>query len=202
MSVPSILGVLSDRLPPVRVDPAGRLSLADDADRPSTAAERSLSEFTGRLPTAADVGLPALATTVVPVQSNAARFEATQTPLEARSFGRPLEKLSWCARSGEILFVHPPQQHMTARGSRPFDDYVRLIVLRERKLVCARPCWPGWVRVAGAHRPDAAALRISTVLQLQAWRVLVRPQAPSARWCFELNIHNARLRDLTGRGGW
>jgi len=202
MSPSSVLAVLSDRLPPVRVDPSGRLSLAADTDRTPTSAERTLWQFKGRLPSGADVGLPALATAVVPVRTNAARFEDTQTPLVARSFGRPLEKLSWCPQSGEILFVHPPQQHMTARGSRPFDDYVRLIVLREWNLVCARPCWPSWVRVDGNHRPDAAALRISTVLQLQAWRVLVCPQAPPERWHFELNVNNARLQALTGRTGW
>jgi hypothetical protein len=40
---------------------------------------------------------------------------------------------------------------------------------------------------------------VSTVLQVQAWRVFVKGMAG---WSFELNVNNARLEALTGRRGW
>jgi len=202
LSDPSLLLKTSGGLPPVRLDPSGRRSLATYAGYTPTADQLAMVGNAGRLPTPADVGLPALATSMVPVASNAARFQNTETPIDALSFGRPIEKLSWCPLRGELLFVHPPQQHSTARGTCPFDDYVRLIVLHELSLVCARPCIPTWAPSDSGHRVTAAALQRSTVLQLQAWRVLVQAQDPAGRWHFELNIHNARLRALTGRGGW
>lgn len=201
-SVPSLLLKTSGGLPPVRLDPLGRRSLASYAGFSPTADQLAMVGNAGRLPTPADVGLPPLATSMVPVASNASRFQHIEAPILARSFGRPIEKLSWCPRRGELLFVHPPQQHSTARGSCPFDDYVRLIVLHELDLVCARPCIPTWASSQGGHHVDAVALRRSTVLQLQAWRVVIQPHNQDKRWHFELNIHNARLRALTGRGGW
>ena len=194
------LGLLDavSHLPPFRLDGVGRVSLADYPGRTATDDERRLVGSQGPHPSAEDLGLPALSTAFACVPDNAARFESTHTPLEASSFGRPLEKLSWCPRSSELLFVIPPRQHATARGTRPFHDYVRLIVLREHGLVLARPCVPTW---SSEHGPQLtlAGARLSTILQLQAWRVFVKG---TESWSFELNVNNHRLHALTGRRGW
>jgi len=187
--------------PPVRLDARGTCSLTAYPGRTQRTEEASLLGWYGPLPIASDVDLPELAASVVTVSGNAERFQATETPLRATSVGRGIEKLSWCPRTGELLFVHPPLQHRTARGTHPFDDYVRLIVLTPLRLVCARPCWPSWLRSGSAPRLDAAALRASTVLQLQARRVLLATPS-DVSWAFELNIDNRRLEHLTGRRGW
>lgn len=185
-------------LPPFRLDEAGRLTLAEVAGRAVHPAEAVLDGGSGPHPVAADVGLAPLATTVVPLAANAAAFENTDQPLHARCYGHAVEKLSWCPRTGECLFVSPPQQHRTAPGSHPFADYVRLIVLPSHRLVLTRPCVPTWSSVHGPQLTLEGA-RLSTVLQVQAWRVFVAGQAG---WSLELNTHNRRLEALTGRRGW
>jgi len=194
---PSLLDAVAF-LPPFRLDGAGRLTLAEVAGRAVHPAEAALEGTSGPHPVAADEGLPPLATTAVPLASNAAAFEETHQPLHARCHGQAVEKLSWCPRTGELLFVVPPQQHRTAPGSHPFADYVRLIVLQSHRLVLTRPCVPTWSSVHGPQLTLEGA-RVSTVLQVQAWRVFV---AGRAGWSLELNTHNRRLEALTGRRGW
>ncbi|HCH61424.1 MAG TPA: hypothetical protein DFR83_01380 [Deltaproteobacteria bacterium] len=196
MTAHSLLTAVA-HLPPFRLDGAGRVSLATYADRTDHPEEQALVDTHGPHPVAADLGLTPLANTFAPRPENAARFKATDTPLSSQSFGRPVEKLSWCSRTGELLFVVPPQQHRTAPGTHPFDDYVRLIVLHELGLVLTRPCVPTWAPGHGPHLTLEGA-SVSTVLQVQAWRVFVE----GTRWSLELNVNNRRLHALTGRGGW
>ena len=196
MTVQNLLSAVS-HLPPFRLDGTGKVSLASYAGRTARPREQALVGTTGPHPVASDLDLPPLASGFVPLRDNAARFAATEAPLSSQSFGKPVEKLSWCPRTGELLFVVPPQQHRTAPGSHPFDDYVRLIVLHELGLVLTRPCVPTWAPGHGAQLTLQGA-RVSTVLQVQAWRVFVE----GTDWSLELNANNDRLHALTGRHGW
>lgn len=201
MNRTEIMLKLAASLGPIQVRDDGQLALGAYPFVTEHADAAALRTAGGPLPGPVDAGLEGLAPDAHLVPANAARFQGVDDPLTARSWGRPVEKLSWCARTGELLFVHPPQQHRTARGTRPFDDYVRIIVLHELRLLCARPCWPTWARPHPDATFDARAAWVSTVLQLQARTVLLPPESRDG-WCFELNINNRRLEHLTGRRGW
>ena len=135
------------------------------------------------------------------ISQNIDSFAWSGSILSATSHGRPIEKFSWCPRTGELLLVHPPNQHMTARGNQPFENVLRGIILHEARLITFRPFFPRWRWTKGPYTPfDKSAARTSHAAQLHAITYLF--DETKGGWDFELNINNERLFDLTGRGGW
>lgn len=121
--------------------------------------------------------------------------------LEAKSStGDLVEKFSWNPVTGEILFVHPPQQHATAQGSDPFDDYVRAIVLHDRRRVLFRPFWPTWLRTTPYAEFDEEAAAVNFDAQWHA-KEMVEAHG-GAGWDIEMNTNNRALAELTGRRNW
>ena len=120
--------------------------------------------------------------------------------LATRSWGNPIEKFSWNPVTGEILFVHPPQQHVSAHGWAEFDDYVRAIVLHDQRKVLFRPFWPTWMRRTPYDRFDEEAAAVSFDAQWHA-KEMVEAHG-GAGWDIELNTNNAALTEMTGRRNW
>ena len=114
--------------------------------------------------------------------------------------GRRVEKLSWSPWTGELLLVHPPQRHASARGAHAPEDCVRAILLHERRLLLLRPVWPLWARQPSDPRfgPEAAAASLDAQLDAAA---MLRARGAAA-WDIELNTTNSILEELTGRRGW
>ena len=134
--------------------------------------------------------------------SNAAGFSVNPKDiLETRSSsGDLIEKFSWNPVTGELLFVHPPQQHATVQGKDPFDDYVRAIVLHDHRRVLFRPFWPTWVRTSpyAEFDDDAAAVNFDA-----QWHAKEMVEAHGgAGWDIEMNTNNRALAELTGRRNW
>ena len=134
--------------------------------------------------------------------SNAAGFDVNpKNILETKSTtGDLIEKFSWNPVTGEVLFVHPPQQHVTAQGKDPFDDYVRAIVLHDRRRVLFRPFWPTWVRTSPYAEFDEEAAAVNFDAQWHA-KEMVEAHG-GAGWDIEMNTNNRALAELTGRRNW
>ena len=134
--------------------------------------------------------------------SNAARFNVDLDDLLATTSvgGKPIEKFSWNPVTGEILFIHAPQMHATAKGSSPFDDYVRGIILHDRKKVLFRPFWPTWMRKTPYDTFDDEAAAVSFDAQWEAKEMLERHGARG--WNIEMNTNNRQLEEMTGRRNW
>jgi len=120
--------------------------------------------------------------------------------LATRSWGRPIEKFSWNPVTGELLFVHPLQQHAFARGTADFDDYVRAIVLHGQRTVLFRPFWPTWMRHTPYHVFDEEAAAVSLDAQ---WCAMTMVEVHDGTgWDFEMNTNNTALAEMTGRRNW
>jgi len=133
--------------------------------------------------------------------SNASRFEVDpKNILATRSYRDPIEKFSWNPVTGEILFVTPPMLHATERGRAPFDDYVRAIVLHDRRKVLFRPFWPSWLRKTPYDTFDEEAAAVSMDAQWHA-KEMVEAHG-GAGWDIELNTNNRMLAEMTGRRHW
>lgn len=126
--------------------------------------------------------------------------------LEAKYQGESLpEKFSWNPVTGEFLFVRG--HHSDVKGKAPFDDYVRGIILHDRKLVAFRPFYPSWMQsrseVQQFHEesPDEGGLReVSFDAQYACERALKGNGSKS--WTFQYNITNRSLEEMTGRHQW
>jgi len=137
----------------------------------------------------------------VPNPSNIRMFEYDPEDILATRSGKdPVEKFSWNPVTGEILFVHPPQQHATAKGDADFDDYVRAIVLHRQRKVLFRPFWPTWMRRTPYDRFDEEAAAVSFDAQWHA-KEMVESHG-GAGWDIEMNTNNRALAEMTGRRTW
>ena len=135
--------------------------------------------------------------------ANAARFNVDLDDILATTSvgGNPIEKFSWNPVTGEILFIHAPQQHATAKGSSPFDDYVRAIILRKQKKVLFRPFWPTWMRKSTYDTFDEEAGMVSFDAQWEAKEMVERHGGRG--WNIEMNTNNRQLQEISGRRwGW
>lgn len=204
MSQPTRTAILQEvafHLPPVVIDPGGGCSVAAYPGESFLGLAQRLCAAAGPLPEPARAGLPDLARRAIPAQVQAHRFEKTDTPLSALSWGRPVEKLAWHPLTGALFFVHPPQHHATALQGRRFHDHVRAILLHTERRLCIRPCTPEWV-AGGPHlHLTVHQAWASTALQLAARAALLGTPG-GCRWTTELNINNRRLEHRTGRRGW
>lgn len=115
-----------------------------------------------------------------------------------------LERISWHPLTGEMILSEAGQS-MHAHdihnyGSYPFDEYVRVLVLPEKKKVTTRPWFPfGMDETKYLLQEDAKY--ISHAGQEALRKVLEKAGMPKS-WKFEFNITNPRLEQLTGRMGW
>ena len=182
-------------LPPLRVLPDGTITLDPTAAH--------------GLPDALHTDWAALGTATVPpapevpVHLNPANAAAFDIPagdlLDARSHdGRRIEKFSYNPKTGEVLLIHAPQRHATARGDAPPDDYVRGIVLHAARLVLLRPFLPTWAAHLGASRSFDPLRSFDAHLRTRA---AIRARAGNP-WGFFLNATNAILTAHTGRRDW
>ena len=115
-----------------------------------------------------------------------------------------LERISWHPLTGEMILsekgssmhAHDIYNH----GSHPFDEYVRVLVLPEKRKVTTRPWFPfGMEETKYLLQEDAKY--ISHAGQDALRKVLEKAGMPKS-WKFEFNITNPRLEQLTGRMGW
>jgi len=198
----ALLSACAHALPPVEVHADGRLTLARYPGEVHGDLPERLAAATGPLPSppCGPDGRP-LARDAVPAPDPAGMFTGAATPLAARSWGRPVEKLAWHPLTGRLYLVHPPAHHATALRGQPFHDHVRLIVLHLERRLCIRPCVPRWAPGGTSLHPDAAQAWLSVQLQLAA-RAAVLSTAEPGTWLTELNVNNRRLEARTGRRGW
>lgn len=113
--------------------------------------------------------------------------------------GKPLEKFSWNPKTGEFLLVWPGQNHASASGSAPFDDYVRGIILPGRK-VTFRPFWPTWLRRGPYDTFDEEASMVSWDAQYAA-REMIEAHSKGGQ-SYRVNVTNKQLEEMTGRTRW
>ena len=134
--------------------------------------------------------------------SNADRFNVDLDDILATTnlAGKPIEKFSWNPVTGEILFIHAPMQHATAKGASPFDDYVRGIILHKQNKVLFRPFWPTWMRKTPYDRFDEEAAAVSFDAQWEAKEMIERHGGRG--WNIEMNTNNRQLEEMTGRRYW
>ena len=182
-------------LPPLRVRPDGAITLDPAAAHALPDALRTDWAALGpaTVPPALDV----------PVHLNPANAAAFDIPaadlLDARSQdGRRIEKFSYNPQTGEVLLIHAPQRHATARGDAPPDDYVRGIVLHAARLVLLRPFLPTWAARLGAGRSFDPLRSFDAHLRTRA---AIRARA-SHDWGYFFNATNAILTAHTGRRDW
>jgi len=144
---------------------------------------------------------PRFTTRAVPNPTNVRQFEYDPNDILAtRSWGKPIEKFSWNPVTGEILFVHPPQQHATATGNAPFDDYVWGIILHDRRKVLFRPFWPTWMRSTPYDTFGEEEAAVSFDAQWHA-KELIESHGGKG-WDIEMNTSNRALAEMTGRYNW
>jgi hypothetical protein len=198
MTLTTLLCTAGAALTPVRLGPAGA-SLPSYNGRPP---DDRLQAALGVLPLHAMGRRPAVQSEVWISPENQRGFDVDLLDLTGAktTHGRRVEKMSWSPWTGELLLVHPPQRHATARGAHAPEDCVRAILLHERRLILLRPVWPLWARrpVDAGFGPEAAAASIDAQLDTAA---MLRTRGAAA-WDIELNTTNAILEELTGRRGW
>jgi len=143
-----------------------------------------------------------LTTRMVLNDSNARNWNVDENDILSSTTldGKHMEKFSWNPKTGEFLFIWPSQNHATAKGNAPFDDYVRGIVLWKQKTVTFRPFWPTWMRRTAYDEFDEDAAIVSFDAQYNAQDMLKKHSAPG--WNFRVNITNRQLEEVTGRGRW
>ena len=113
-----------------------------------------------------------------------------------RQYRRPLKKLSWNPKTGETLLVE--YNHADVRGKAPFDDYVRVVILRSQMTCTFRPWFPSW---ANAVTMDQAEIFDLSYSAQEACEKALRAQG-STGWKFQYNVNNATLQDITGIHQW
>jgi len=117
--------------------------------------------------------------------------------------GTKLHKFSWNPVTGEFLLI-ATGNHADAKGQSAFDDYVRGIVLPERKLVTFRPFYPKWMQnrsvVQRFHDEGDATEETSYDAQYAAEQAL--KLEGSKGWSFQYNINNRMLEEMTGTHRW
>lgn len=182
--------------PPILFDRRGSVSIPRYESHPVPDGARSdLSRV------AWDRSAPRFTTHVDLNAANASRFEVDpKNILATTAYGKPIEKFSWNPVTGEILFVYPPMQHATAQGRAPFDDYVRAIILHDRRKVLFRPFWPTWMQKSAYDTFDADAAGVSMDAQWHA-KEMVEAHG-GAGWDIEINTSNKMLAEMTGRYNW
>jgi len=112
--------------------------------------------------------------------------------------GSLIEKFSWCPVTGEFLLIPPGKLHATVKGGKPFDDYVRGIILRKKKMVTFRPYWPTYRQTLGAYSQfDADDWDVSMDAQEKA-EAMIRKHGGNEGWTFINNVGNKSLGDLSG----
>lgn len=109
-------------------------------------------------------------------------------------------KLSWNPRTGETLFIHPGNMHATVKGLAPFDDYVRVVVLRKQKLCTFRPFWPSWAPMKFQDADQAEFFDLSYSAQEACVKALKAHGATT--WTFKYSVTNATLSEISGIGNW
>jgi hypothetical protein len=117
---------------------------------------------------------------------------------------KPVERISWHPLTGEMLLSAKGESYHAHDihnfGSKPFDEYVRAIVLPDKKRVVVRPWWP--FNQSESMRLDPGEPEIiSFEAQDALRRVLVRAGMPKS-WTFEYDGTNTRLEQLTKRRNW
>jgi hypothetical protein len=187
------------RHPPIRFGRDGRASIPDYACAP---ADPQVRDDLAAVDPAAWSGATAFPEVARPNPTNAAgfRLDPDDLPNARAASGDRIETFAWNPTTGELLLVHPPQVHATARGEAPFDDYVRAILLHGHRTVLFRPFWPTWIRRSSYDPFDARAAEVSLDAQ-RAARSLVAARG-GADWEFELNTTNRILTERTGRRDW
>jgi len=146
---------------------------------------------------------PEFVETIVINPDNAEHWRIADDILESETLnGAQVEKFSWDPLTGEFLFVYPGQHHSSLKTSKPFDDYVRGIVLPAQKTVAFRPFWPSWIQNdPGALRdPEIANFETSYDAQDAAQKALVGNG--SSGWDFKFDMTNAGLTNMTGNPRW
>jgi hypothetical protein len=118
--------------------------------------------------------------------------------------GPRLERISWHPLTGEMILSGRGESHHAMdihnHGSRPFEEYVRALVLPEKRMVATRPWCP--LPCEKARILDGrAASRLSEDGQNALKAVLVNAGLPKS-WRFVLDIDNTALEKLSGRRGW
>lgn len=118
--------------------------------------------------------------------------------------GPRLERISWHPLTGEMIFSGRGESYHNMdihnHGSHPFHEYVRALVLPEKRIVATRPWCPipdEFAQLLDGH----LASRLSEDGQNALKTVLVSAGLPKS-WRFVLDIDNAKLEQLTGRRGW
>jgi len=115
-----------------------------------------------------------------------------------------LERISWHPLTGEMLLSekgmskHAVDIHNA--GSHPFDEYIRAIVLPDKRRVIVRPWYPFNRTEMFRLEPGEEEL-VSFEGQDAFRRMLVAAGMPSS-WKFEYNGDNTRLEKLTGLRRW
>ena len=118
--------------------------------------------------------------------------------------GPKLERISWHPGTGEMIFsgrgesFHNMDIHN--HGARPFNEYVRALVLPELRMVATRPWYPlgdKEARLVG----DNIAQRLSLDGQFALRTVLEKAGLPKS-WRVTHNTVNSHLEQLSGRRGW
>lgn len=122
------------------------------------------------------------------IPSNGTPWVWSGSVLEAKTLGGShLEKFSWNPITGEFLFIWPSQHHASSKGSAPFEDYVRGIILRNRKEIAFRSFQGDPERSLQAQTAAEQALKIN---------------GAASDWSFRYNVTNQILEELTGERGW
>jgi hypothetical protein len=109
---------------------------------------------------------------------------------------RRIQKFSWNPLTGEFLLIPVGQQHASVDGAAPFDDYVRGIILPERKTVTFRPFWPSWSRASVYADFDEENAELSFEAQEACERTLKAHGGQG--WTYQYNITNNKLEEMTG----
>ena len=122
------------------------------------------------------------------IPSNGLNWIYSGSVLEAKTLGGlHLEKFSWNPITGEFLFIWPSQHHSSSKGSAPFEDYVRGIILRKRREIAFRTFQGGSENSIRAQVAAENALKID---------------GAASDWSFRYNVTNQILEELTGERGW
>ena len=141
-------------------------------------------------------GIPALSRKLNP--TNGKNWLWSEDILAATTLtGRPLERFSWNPVTGEFLFIYPGQQHASARGQFPFDDYVRGLVFPDRHLVTLRPVVPTWT-----DKLSMEEIRDFSFDAQSRTRDVLKSHGGAKGWTFQFNINNKDLEAMTGRSRW
>jgi len=115
-----------------------------------------------------------------------------------------LERISWHPLTGEMILsprgesFHDNDIHN--HGTKPFDEYLRALVLPEKRKVVVRPWFP--FNQNEMFRLENNEAEILSFEAQDALRSLLYSAGMPKSWTFEYDGNNARLEKLTGRKRW